>query len=226
MSHAGGPRVQEQVEPRVGGHLLPRDLERLLVVGHARARAVRVGPLERDALRGQPFDDFPAQAADHAARLLAGRVEGIERIEHGRRRAAHERQPIDEQRSRAGTCRADRGRAARRARADDDDVVAVGDHCGGARANARAGLSTRIATHLLGADATLEPGCESPQQVAHARAAVVGAEVVAPAQIEAEQDAVAEAWADDFRDEPQQVTVRPVLDPAGRVVLEVHAARA
>src|SRR3954467_6631478 len=80
------------------------------------------------------------------------------------------------------------------------------------------------ATNRLCPAPPLEPGDERREQVAHPRSPVIRTEIIAPPEIEPEQDAIAKTGAENLRDEAQQLAVRPVFDPAGRVVLEIHAA--
>ncbi len=132
---AGCPGVQQQVHARLLGQALPEHLEHLRVVRHARPGAVRVRPLERHARLGQPRRHFPAEAPDHAARRVAGRVERVEGVEHRGGRAAHEGEAVHEQGRCARSRRGDRGRRAGRPRAHDDDVV-PGLHAGPPDGNA------------------------------------------------------------------------------------------
>ena len=123
--HARRPGVQQQLDARVLGQPLPDDLERLGVVRHPGARAVRVRALERDAVGGQAARDLPAEPADDPARVRARRVEGVERVEDRGRRPAHERQAVEQQRPRPVARRRDRRGRPGRAGPDDDDVEPV-----------------------------------------------------------------------------------------------------
>ena len=83
------------------------------------------GALERGAVGGQPPRDLPAEPADDPPRLLAGRVERVERVEDGGRGPAHERQPVEQQRPGPEAGGRDRRGRAGRAGPDDDDVEQV-----------------------------------------------------------------------------------------------------
>ena len=87
---------------------VPHALQRLRVVRDARAGAVGVRSLERQPRSAQPRDDLVRDAGDDLARRRSRRVEGVEGVEHGGRRAAEEAEAVDEQRARAAARRRDR----------------------------------------------------------------------------------------------------------------------
>ena len=120
--------VQERPHAGLLRQLVPDALERLGVIGNARAGAVRVRPLEGHSALDQPRDDLVRDAGDDLLGALARRVEGVERVEHRGRRPAEEAKAVDEQRPRTRPRGRDRGRRPGRARSDDEHVVALFAH--------------------------------------------------------------------------------------------------
>jgi len=73
-----------------GRQALPDELERLRVVGDALPGAIGVGAQHSLATPQQLIDHQIGDAADDLARLLAGRVEAVERVQHLGADPAHE----------------------------------------------------------------------------------------------------------------------------------------
>jgi len=86
--------MEEDLDPRFHGEPLPDDFQDLLVVSNPSSRSIGVGAFECPARRFHLLGDLPTDAADDAPGSLARRVEGIERVENGGRRAAEKRKAI------------------------------------------------------------------------------------------------------------------------------------
>ncbi len=183
------PGVEQQLDARVLGQPLPEDLERLHVVRDAGARAVRVRTLERGAVCGQPPDDLPAEPADHPTGLLAGRVERVERVEDGGRGAAHEPEPVEQQRPRPEAGRRDRRRRAGRARTRRRRRR-TGRSSVGSMPVQPGRVRDEDPRRRLLADPPPEPGHERGHQVAQPGPAVVGPEVAPRPEVQAKHEPV------------------------------------
>ena len=122
-------RMQQQRHACLAGELVPHALQRLRVVRDARAGAVGVRSLERHAALGQPSDDLVRDARDDLVRRRSRRVEGVEGVEHGGRRAAEEAEAVDEQRAGAAPRRRDGRRRPGRACSDHEHVDVVAHLC-------------------------------------------------------------------------------------------------